>query len=165
MATDDQRPANTATTKGPVAITQNAKQIGGNTMDRQEAQDRQDIRARQERDRSRRIATTAAWQLTHVDKIEWTQDKSGLHVYINWDMQTESVRLDVFDTKTGTPLVSFTGFADNVRKATMEWLTWNAGIGDAGIRIGCSGVSLEHASYIGAELEHADTERIDYVQD
>ena len=34
------------------------------------------------------------WQLNRVDDIAWTQDKSGLYCYINWDLLTDSVRID-----------------------------------------------------------------------
>ena len=101
----------------------------------------------------------SGWQLNRVDDIDWTQDNSGVYVYINWDLQTESVRLDIM-TKKAVPLVSFAGKAENVRKATMHWLfDYTVDNHDCGF------ISLEHASYIGAELERADTERTDYVQD
>lgn len=99
------------------------------------------------------------WQLIRVDPTERIQDESGAYVLINWDRSTDSVRLDVF-TAGGEPLVSFVGYADDVRKHTMRWLTQTA---EAGGTMGSA--SLEHAAYIGAELERADTERIDYVQD
>lgn len=117
-------------------------------MDRQEAQeaqDRQDIRDRQQ----------SNWQLNRVDDIEWIQDRSGIYVVINWDTQTGSARLDVMAEALAEPLQSFIGKADNVRKAVMQWLVKR-------VRFG---ISLEHAAYIGAELERCDTERIDYVQD
>jgi hypothetical protein len=62
------------------------------------------------------------WQLHIVDDIEHTQDKSGLYVYINWDLQTESVRLDVMSVPTSAPIVSFRGKSENVCKATMRFL-------------------------------------------
>lgn len=124
-------------------------------MNRQEAQDRQDIRARQERDRLK-----TAWKLNRVDDIEWIQDRSGIYVYIAWDLQTESTRLDIMIEADAEPLQLFIGRADNVRKAAMQWFvsalygkTYNPEL-----------VSLEHAAYIGAELERCDTERIDFVQ-
>ncbi len=149
-------------------------------MDRQEAQDRQDIRARRQESFAveltidikplvlptfsdgpdgRKMGTKTMWQLHRVDDIEWTPDDSGVYVLISWDLLTGSVRLDVLRQADNTPLVSFAGRADNVRKAAMAWfearISQKAGLG----------MSLEHASYIGAELERADTERIDYVQD
>lgn len=99
------------------------------------------------------------WQLIRVDDIAWVQDRSGIYVVINWDVQTESARLDVMTEADAEPLQSFIGSADNVRKAVMRWfagrISQKAGLG----------ISLEHAAYIGAELERCDTERIDYVQD
>lgn len=130
-------------------------------MDRQKAQDRQDIRARQQRDKQREDRQRMSWRLNHVDDIEWTQDDSRLYVYINWDLQTESARLDVMTETNAEPLQSFIGKAINVRKATMLWLTSAL----YGKTYNPELVSLEHAAYIGAELERCDTERIDYVQD
>ncbi len=148
-------------------------------MDRQEAQDRQDIRDRQKRELEMgikplvlptfsdgpdgwKMGTKTMWQLHRVDDIEWTQDDSGVYVLISWDVKTESARLDIMAESfacSPVPLVSFVGRADNVRKAAMAWF-------DARISQQTSQrVSLEHAAYIGAELERADTERIDYVQD
>ncbi len=99
------------------------------------------------------------WQLIRVDPTEWIQDESGVHVLINWDGQTASVRLDVF-TAGDEPLASFVGHAADVRKHTMRWLADHVKSNN-----GIVAVSLEHAAYIGAELERADTERIDYMQD
>lgn len=113
-----------------------------------------------------------AWQLNRVDDIEWTQDKSGVYVLINWDPQIDLVRLDIMPVlptpSDVLPLVSFAGRADNVRKATMRWFVENIGAAcdlDCPAEQAKRGVSLEHAAYIGAELQCADTERIDYVQD
>lgn len=94
------------------------------------------------------------WRLNRVDNVEYIPDNSGVHVLINWDLQTASCRLDIFATVGGIPLQSFAGTADNIRKHAMRYLDkkWQ-------------GISLEHAAYIGAELERADAERIDYVQE
>lgn len=107
------------------------------------------------------------WQLTHVDDIEHTQDQSGLYVYINWDVKTATVRLDIMCEQDAEPLMSFQGKADNVRKHTMRWLSDNVGAGngyDSAAGTDYVGISLEHASYIGSELARANAERIDYVQ-
>lgn len=134
-------------------------------MDRQEADDRQRIRSRQAREKKQQADN---WQLIHVDKTEWIQDKSGLYVYISWVLDTDEVRLDIFrEIVNGSwPVISFQGDVDSVRKASMRWLSSvsDEPMGDSGPE--CRDfVSLEHAAYIGAELERADTERIDYVQD
>ena len=100
------------------------------------------------------------WQLIRVDDIEYTQDKSGVYVYINWDVLTESARLDIMAVADAVPLQSFIGKADNVRKATMRWFISALYGGPYNPDM----VSLEHAAYIGAELERCDTERIDYIQ-
>lgn len=126
---------------------------------RQEAQDRQDMRDRQAAIRERRKQSN--WQLNRVDDIAWTQDDSGIYTYINWDAGTNSVRLDIMTETKAEPLQSFTGDADNVRKAAMKWFVSALYDGPYNPDL----VSLEHAAYIGAELERCDTERIDYVQD
>lgn len=96
---------------------------------------------------------TTNWQLNRVDDIEHTQDNSGIIVYVNWDLQTSSCRLDIVAIVGGFPLQSFAGTAENVRKHTIRYLdkSWQ-------------GVSLEHASYIGAELARCEAETIDFVQ-
>jgi hypothetical protein len=106
-------------------------------------------------------AKPTGWSLNVVDDIAWKQDASGIYVYINWDMQTQSVRLDIMAEAEAEPLQSFIGKSDNVRKAVMQWLT-SALYGKA---YNPDLVSLEHAAYIGSELERCNTERIDYVQD
>lgn len=99
------------------------------------------------------------WQLTHVEDVEHTQDDSGVYVYINWVMPDNEARLDIMSESNSEPLASFQGCADNVRKHVMRWFENRAGDGGP-----VGPISLEHAAYIGAELERADTERIDYVQ-
>ena len=107
--------------------------------------------------RRKRERETLQWRLTRVDAIEWIADDSGIIVIISWDALTDSTRLDILSGDN--PLISFIGEADNVRKASMQWfakrISQKAGLG----------ISIEHAAYIGAELERCDTERIDYVQD
>lgn len=96
------------------------------------------------------------WQLQRVDNIQWTKDTSGIYCLINWDVKTDTVRLDIM-SDNHEPMQSFAGSSDNVRKHVVRYLMtldYVAGF-----------VSLEHAAYIGSELEKADTLRIDYVQD
>lgn len=93
------------------------------------------------------------WKLQNVDNIEYTPDKSGIYVLINWIVDKESVRLDIM-SDNHEPIQSFCGKAENVRKAVMRYLS-----------DGLNFVSLEHAAYIGNELTKADFMRIDYVQD
>lgn len=107
------------------------------------------------------VRSKTQWQLNRIDDIAWIQNRSGVYVYINYDVKTESIRLDIMaiaQLPVAEPLQSFVGKADNVRKAAMQWfaarIAQKAGLG----------VSLEHAAYIGAELERCDTERIDYIQ-
>lgn len=110
-------------------------------------------------DRQETTKQKGNWQLNRVDDIGWVQDDSDICVVINWDIQTESARLDIMKETRIKPLQSFIGKADNVRKAAMQWfakrVSQKAGLG----------ISIEHAAYIGAELERCDTERIDYIQD
>jgi hypothetical protein len=94
------------------------------------------------------------WQLNRVDTdIEYVPDAYGIFVYINWDLLTDSVRLDIM--KNDVPLQSFAGTANNVRKHTIRWLFDNA----------TWLLTWQHIAYIGYELARCDAERIDYVQD
>jgi hypothetical protein len=99
------------------------------------------------------------WQLSDVDSIEWRQDDSGIYCIINYNIDTETVRIDLFMILGDIPLQSFQGNGDDVRKAVMQWLS--ARISQkAGL-----GISIEHAAYIGAEICKAEFMTIDYVQD
>ena len=93
------------------------------------------------------------WELKTVSDVEWQRDTSGLYALINWRMPEDDVRIDVM-TSDDMPLVSFVGPTDGVRKHLMRWLVDTGNV-----------ISIEHAAYIGAELEKAGTMRIDYVQD
>lgn len=93
------------------------------------------------------------WQLNNVDDIEYTIDVCGIYVLINWQCQTNTVRLDIM-SDNHEPRQSFAGTSDNVRKHAMRWIRWNG-----------YQMTLEHAAYIGAELEKADRMRGDYIQD
>ena len=94
------------------------------------------------------------WRLVDVPDTAWQEDDSGVSVLINWVLPADVVRIDLIDIQDGRPIVSFRGDADNVRKHTMAWLA-----------VYVPTFGLDHAAYVGAELERADTERIDYVQD
>ncbi len=99
------------------------------------------------------------WRLHDVPDVAGQSDGSGIACLINWTA-TDVVRIDLIDlmnevgTDGGRFIVSFQGKADNVRKHTMQWLAKYVPV-----------FGLDHAAYIGAEIERADTERIDYVQD
>lgn len=99
------------------------------------------------------------WRLRRVDNVEHVQDDSGIYVYVNWDVETESARLDIMVEANAAPLQSFAGTANNVRKHAVRWLQEYFCPLYAG-----DGLSAEHVSYIGFELARADAERIDYVQ-
>lgn len=99
------------------------------------------------------------WQLNYVNDVEYAIDDCGIYVLIYWQCQTNTVRLDIM-SDNHEPRQSFVGSADNVRKHAMRWLEENIGAGNYEY-----GISLEHAAYIGSELEKADTMKADYVQD
>lgn len=99
------------------------------------------------------------WQLQRVDTIDWIKDTSGIYCLIDWDVKTDTVRLDIM-TDEHEPIISFAGASDNVRKAVGRWIDNSRLLQTTRKRI-----SAEHAAYIGSELEKADTMRIDYVQD
>lgn len=105
------------------------------------------------------------WRLNRVDDMEWTQDRSGVHVCIHWVIKTNRVRLDVMREADAEPLQSFAGKANNVRKHAIRWLSDNVGVAARIMGLSRCGISLQHASHIGAELARCDAERIDYVQD
>ncbi len=92
------------------------------------------------------------WRLHNVPDVAWQQDPCGIVCIINWIWTTDAVRIDLMQDDRA--LVSFQGKAYNVRKHTMQWLAKYVPV-----------FGLDHAAYIGAEIERADTERIDYVQD
>ena len=112
-----------------------------------------------ERDERPNRKTSDNWKLNHVDSIEWIKDTSGIYCLINWDVKTNTVRLDIM-SDNHEPLQSFQGDADNVRKHAMRWLSDNVKSNN-----GIVSVSLTHAAYIGSELQLADIMRIDYIQD
>lgn len=94
------------------------------------------------------------WKLQNAGDTEFRPDTSGIYCLINWLVDQDAVRLDIM-SKADEPLQSFVGDADNVRKHAMRWIHEKSPIQ----------ISLEHAAYIGSELEKADTMRINYVQD
>ncbi len=102
------------------------------------------------------------WTLNYAEPSECIMDNSGIYTVINRQEKTEthkqyagtriSVRIDVM-TIDNVPVISFQGQAEDVRKAVIRWIE-NRSFWE---------LSIEHASYIGAELERAvsDTK---YVQ-
>ncbi len=108
------------------------------------------------------------WQLIKVKQTKWEQDESGYYTLINYIKEDcrkcnkacincidGHVRLDIMD-KDDMPVVSFQGKASDVRKHVMQH-----------IPAICSGrlISIDHASYIGAELARCELLGSDYVQD
>lgn len=98
------------------------------------------------------------WILIEATHIECTMDDSGIYTIINRKVMGDGsvhVRVDVMKTDGDVPLVSFIGTADNVRKRLIHWIRINMGF--------CQ-ISMEHASYIGWELNRAAMDA-DYIQD
>jgi len=105
------------------------------------------------------------WELIEVGpmEMECTIDKSGVYTIVNRVVRTEThkeyagmrvlVRVDIMGTVDDSPMISFIGGAENVRKHVMAWLDTHI-----------LGVTVEHASYIGAEIHRASVEA-NYVQD
>lgn len=110
---------------------------------------------RDEKTPAENLLSDYEWRLTNVDYVLWRPDDSGVFCLVNWQVQTNTVRIDLIEAISQEPIVSFAGKADNVRKALTQWI-------DDQSRYT---LSAEHTAYIGAELERADTQRIDYVQD
>ena len=106
------------------------------------------------------------WKLVHTTPIECMMDDSGVYTVINRIEEHDahkghigirvSVRCDIMSTDD-TPLVSFQGSANDVRKHVISWLSTE-------FRLGSRILSNEHASYIGWELHRAETDP-NYVQD
>jgi hypothetical protein len=97
------------------------------------------------------IKFTGEWALEHVSGLEWQQDNSGMYTIIS-RLPNGDVRIEIMSTEDN-PARSFDGPHSDVRKQVMRWLASNV-----------TDVSLEHAAYIGAELERAGLQT-DYVQD
>lgn len=93
------------------------------------------------------------WRLVDVGETKWQEDPCGISVIINWVLPADVVRIDLIGMDS-IPIISFQGRTDDVRKHCLRWLSRRV-----------PELTLDHAGYIGAELEKADTERIDYVQD
>jgi len=105
------------------------------------------------------------WKLIKAMPIKATMDNSGVHVVIH-RMRIQAteeglacVRADLMDSDE--PIVSYIGPAENVRKRLIGYIVdhgsgydWRTGMG----------MSLEHASYIGAELYRASIDPA-YCQD
>jgi hypothetical protein len=90
------------------------------------------------------------WELIEAVPVECTLDGSGIYTVIHRRTGTEThkqyqdsrvfVRCDIMSSDD-TPLISFQGLEDDVRKNVIRW------IGENGYAI-----SAEHGSYIGREL-------------
>lgn len=109
------------------------------------------------------------WQLIQVSKTEWQQDDSGYYTLIHYikencrkcdkacvDCVDGQVRLDIMD-KDDMPVVSFQGDASDVRKVAVRRLGQLSGM--------WHDFSVEHASYIGAELTRCELMQGLYIQD
>lgn len=108
------------------------------------------------------------WELEQVtERIECTIDNSGVYTVINRctglvgekivvDGEVQ-IRIDVLATDGDTPLRSFVGPGNDVRKRVISYLSYQR---DGMLHA----VSHEHASYIGYEIARAIADE-KYVQD
>ena len=103
------------------------------------------------------------WELKQVDHVECTLDDSGIYTVINrvaeqkgLESTVTKIRVDIMTTTNNTPLISFIGAGDDVRKAVIKWVrnNWYRN----------RQVSTEHASYIGYEISRAMLDE-HYIQD
>ena len=111
------------------------------------------------------------WELEKVEPIECTIYNSEVYTVINRIVTTEyhkeysgqrlAIRVDVLvdghGEKPDTPLRSFVGPGNDVRKRVIAWLRDRPLV-----QANC--ISSEHASYIGYEISRAMTNE-NYVQD
>ena len=101
------------------------------------------------------------WKLIEAMPVETTLDASGVHVVIHRVVTKEThkeysgerilVRADLMGDDN-EPIVSYIGPAENVRRRLIGYIMEH-GYGEGGYA--GPGMSLEHASYIGAELYRA----------
>ena len=102
-----------------------------------------------------------SWELRKVKDVPTVMDKTtGFYTAINRKVNvaadrsmTVCVRVDILDGwEHDTPIISFQGQGDDVRRALLQWFD------DTGHCI-----SADHAGYIGYEIHRAMVEP-DYVQ-
>lgn len=115
-----------------------------------------------------------AWGLREVDNVKSTKSDIGVYVHVHRitggiedaghaTYCITDVRADILTTIGHTPLISFQGQADDVRKATVKYLT-EFKIKDIKKLFGGTEVlSTEHASYIGSECTRASLD-VHYIQ-
>ena len=115
------------------------------------------------------MTSEVKWKLIQVGSTDWQADTSGLYTIIH-RVETPmvhkgyagtilQVRLDLM-TDDGNPIVSFIGKAENVRKALMQYLAgqYNHAFplkDEESKPKRFTGLSMEHAAYIGYELHRA----------
>lgn len=107
------------------------------------------------------------WELEQVtERIECTIDDSGIYTVINRTVANKDIeyvgqeiliRVDILATDGDTPLRSFVGPGNDVRKRVVSYLSYQR---DGMLHA----VSHEHASYIGYEIARAIVDE-NYVQD
>lgn len=94
------------------------------------------------------------WELRKAVNTDWIQDASEVYTFINWSTTEKAVRVDIMNAITDEPMISFIGPADAVRKDVTRWLSDHV-----------SHVSLEHAAYIGQQIEKANAMQDTFMQD
>lgn len=99
------------------------------------------------------------WKLINVEtEADCTMDNSGIYAIINRIVDREhnkgysadkvKIKVDVLAERDDSPIISFVGKSEAVRKAVINWFLthdydWP--------------ISLEYASYIGSEIARANS--------
>lgn len=104
------------------------------------------------------------WELIEVPTTEWMQDTSGLFSYISY-CPDDTVRLDIMADTGLTPVISFQGKAEDVRKTAVRYLAEEYKPVYVDDNLVYGRFSYEHASYIGSELAKAELLKDRYIQD
>jgi len=104
------------------------------------------------------------WKLVEVeDNDEYTDDQSGVYVLVSVRhyRQDGYVRVDVMRIADSEPLRSFCGPANAVRKAVVEFIESLS----LATKQSVHPLSVQHASYIGQEIQRAALQGEEYAQD
>ena len=93
-----------------------------------------------------------SWELLEVtSELDCTMDNSGVYTVINYTKEGK-IRVDLMLSEDDSPIISWqSNNPDALRKEIM-------------LVLGLHDISVEHASYIGAELIKCDILKLNYVQ-
>lgn len=106
------------------------------------------------------------WELVEVtDDDEYTDDQSGVYMLVHVSVPFSQVpigyvRVDVMRVADDEPLRSFQGDANAVRKAVVEFIEALSLPDKRSIHP----LSVQHASYMGQEIQRAALQGSEYVQ-